>query len=102
MTKKAGYAESRAELEEFLNEYYVKNYRKLEKYEDKTVALKSYTESADWFYQGAPLGYIVDIDGNAHYFINVDGLPEDIRATIKGGNANGKKGSETGRYLGNL
>ena len=86
----ATYAQSRAMLEEYINQFYMEHYDEFNENENKAVALKNYRDSSSWFYQGAPLGYVVDSDGNAHYFINVEGLPEDIKYSIKGGNANGK------------
>ncbi|MBO5398064.1 MAG: hypothetical protein J6A36_03950 [Clostridia bacterium] len=86
----ATYTQSRAALEEYLNQYYVEHYDDLEDTENKAVALKNYSKSASWFYQGAPLGYVIDSDGNSHYFINVNGLPNDIKTSVIGGNANGK------------
>ena len=80
----ATYTQSRAVLEEYLNQYYVEHYDDFEDAENKAVALKNYSKSAGWFYQGAPLGYVVDSDGNSHYFINVTGLPEDIKKSVIG------------------
>ena len=88
--KNATYAQSRAVLEEYINQYYVEHYEDLSVAENKAVALKNDSKSRDWFYQGAPLGYVVDSDGNSHYFINVSGLPNEIKSSIRGGNANGK------------
>lgn len=91
--KLATYEQSRVVLEEYLNDFYVKNWKTFEKFSNKALALKAFTESSSWFYQEAPLGYILDEDGNAHYFINKSGLPEEIKSQVKGGDA-GK-----GRYI---
>ncbi len=89
--KDATYAQSRATLEEYLQQYYVENYDEFADAENKAIALKNYRQSSSWFYQGAPLGYVVDSDGNSHYFINVSGLPDDIKQSVSGGTANGKE-----------
>ena len=93
------YVQSRAKLEEFLQQYYVENYDEFAEAENKAVALKTYRGSASWFYQGSPLGYIVDNDGNSHYFINVNGLPDDIRNSVVGGTANGKENLTYADYV---
>ena len=89
--KNTTYAQSRATLEEYLQQYYVENYDEFADAENKAIALKNYRQSSSWFYQGAPLGYVVDSDGNSHYFINVSGLPDDIKQSVSGGTANGKE-----------
>lgn len=86
----AMYTQSAATLEEYINQYYVEHYDEFTDTANKALALKNYFGSSTWFYQGAPLGYVVDSDGNSHYFINIDGLPNDIKKYIKGGKANGK------------
>ena len=89
----ATYEQSRVVLQEYLNNFYIEHWQKFEKFQNKALALKAFNESSSWFYQEAPLGYIVDEDGNAHYFINKSGLPDEIREQIKGGDA------KKGRYI---
>ena len=84
----ATYMQSVAVLEEFLNNYYVEHYEEMSNTEYKVQTLKSL--EPDWFFSGAPLGYIVDSDGDIHFFINKDGLPDEIRSQIKGGDAGDK------------
>ena len=90
----ATYMQSIAALEEYLNDFYVKHYEEFNGAENKAAALKNYSESSAWFYQGAPLGYVIDSDGNSHYFINVNNLPEEIKKGVKGGSCNGKKSED--------
>ena len=77
-------------LEEWLQQFYIENYDEFQEKDNKALALKNYSTSWNWFYQGAPLGYIVDSDGNSHYFINKDGLPNEIKNKLVGGDAGNK------------
>ena len=86
--KNATYMQSIATLEEYLNNYYVENYEKLANEENKIDVIKNM--KSDWFYNGSPIGYIVDSNGNMHYFINKEGLPEELKTQIKGGDAGDK------------
>ena len=86
--QEATYMQSIATLEEFLNSYYVEHYDVMQDSESKVQALKNL--EPDWFFGGAPLGYIVDSDGHVNFFINKDGLPDDIKSQIKGGDAGEK------------
>ena len=84
----ATYMQSVVALEEFLNSYYVEHYEEMKEEESKVQALKNL--EPNWFFSGAPLGYIVDSDGKVNFFINKDGLPEEIRSQIRGGDAGEK------------
>ena len=84
----ATYMQSIVALEEYLNNYYVENYEKLANEKNKIDVIKNM--KSDWFYNGSPIGYIVDSNGDMHYFINKDGLPEDLKSQIKGGDAGDK------------
>ena len=75
-------------LEEFLNSYYVEHYDNFTEEESKVQALKIL--EPDWFFSGAPLGYIVDSNGRIHFYINKDGLPENIKSQLRGGDAGDK------------
>lgn len=86
--QEATYMQSIATLEDFLNSYYVEHYDVMQDSESKVQALKNL--EPDWFFGGAPLGYIVDSDGHVNFFINKDGLPDDIKSQIKGGDAGEK------------
>lgn len=86
--QEATYMQSIATLEDFLNSYYVEHYDVMQDSESKVQALKNL--EPDWFFGGAPLGYIVDSDGYVNFFINKDGLPDDIKSQIKGGDAGEK------------
>ena len=84
----ATYMQSIVVLEEYLNSYYVEHYEEMANEESKVQALKNL--EPNWFFSGAPLGYIVDSDGQIHFFINKEGLPEEIKAQLKGGEAGDK------------
>ena len=84
----ATYMQSVAVLEEFFNNYYIGHYEDMVKEENKIQLIKNL--EPNWFYNGSPIGYIVDSSGNMHYFINKDGLPDDIKSQIKGGDAGDK------------
>ena len=86
--QEATYMQSIATLEDFLNSYYVEHYDVMQDSESKVQALKNL--EPDWFFGGAPLGYIVDSDGHVNFFINKEGLPDDIKSQIKGGDAGEK------------
>lgn len=86
--QEATYMQSIATLEEFLNSYYVEHYDVMQDSESKVQALKNL--EPDWFFGGAPLGYIVDSDGHVNFFINKEGLPDEIKSQIKGGDAGEK------------
>ena len=83
-----------ATLEEFLQQKYMELYEDIKSDENKALSLKNNKSTSNWFYQGAPLGYVVDKDGNSHYFINKAGLPDEIRNEITGGDVNGKSEDE--------
>ena len=60
--------------------------------ENKAEALELYSLSKNYLWNPSlngygSLGYIVTAEGYKCYFINKDGLPENIRKNIKGGNA---------------
>ncbi len=84
----ATYMQSVAMLEEYLNSYYVEHYEEMANEESKVQALKNM--EPNWFFRDAPLGYIVDSDGQIHFFINKDGLPDEIKSQLKGGDAGDK------------
>ena len=86
--QEATYMQSIATLEEFLNSYYVEHYDVMQDSESKVQALKNL--EPDWFFGGAPLGYIVDSDGHINFFINKEGLPDEIKSQIRGGDAGEK------------
>lgn len=86
--QEATYMQSIATLEEFLNSYYVEHYDVMQDSESKVQALKNL--EPDWFFGGAPLGYIVDSDGHVNFFINKEGLPDEIKSQIRGGDAGEK------------
>ena len=84
----ATYMQSVAVLEEFLNSYYVEHYDNFANEESKVQTLKNL--EPNWFFSGAPLGYIVDSNGGIHFYINKDGLPNNIKSQLKGGDAGDK------------
>ncbi len=86
--KNTTYMQSIAILEEYFNQYYVENYESLLNEENKIEVIKN--QHSEWFYSGSPIGYIVDSDGNMHYFINKDGLPTEIKNQLAGGDAGDK------------
>ena len=81
----ANYAQSCAMLEEYLQQYYVQNFEKMESTDGSKVVILQ-TMKPGWFYS-TRLGYIPDSNGNALYLINKDGLPNDIKKELKGGDA---------------
>ena len=88
----ATYMQSVAVLEEYLNSYYVEHYEYFSQADNKAEALAQYSESSEWIWNPSKngfgaVGYIVDEDGKACYFINKKGLPEDIKNQLKGGDA---------------
>ena len=87
----ATYMQSVAVLEEYLNSYYVEHYEEIESIEteNKAEVLASLSESGNWFYKTA-IGYLVDENGKAHYFLKIDQMPEEIKSQIKGGSSEGK------------
>ena len=75
-----------------MNSYYVENYEEFSEHTNKAEALEQYSESSNWIWNPAKygygnIGYIVNSDGNACYFINKAGLPEEVKQQIKGGDA---------------
>ena len=77
-------------MEEFLNNYYVEHYEEMDGEESKVLTLTTLEPS--WFYIPANEGigglrYIVDAEGHALYLIKKNGLPEDIKSQIRGGDA---------------
>ena len=87
----ATYMQSVAVLEEYLNNFYVEHYEDIESIEteNKAEVLASLSESGNWFYKTA-IGYVVDENGKAHYFLKIDKMPEEIKSQIKGGSSEGK------------
>ena len=86
----ATYMQSVAVLEEYLNNYYVEHYEKMNEEESKVLTLTTLEPS--WFYIPANEGigglrYVVDAEGHALYLIKKSGLPEDIKNQIRGGDA---------------
>ena len=84
----ATYMQSVASLEEFLNNYYVEHYDKMNTNESKVEALIGLEQS--WFYH-PNLNYVVDSDGTAHYFIIPENLPTEISSQIQGGKSTNKE-----------
>ena len=84
----ATYMQSVASLEEFLNNYYVEHYEKMNTSESKVEALIGLEQS--WFYH-PNLNYVVDSDGIAHYFIIPENLPTEISSQIQGGKSTNKE-----------
>ena len=79
--------ESCAELEEYLNQYYVQHYEEIDAIStNKVIGLKKLQNK--WFYQTA-LGYVLN-NGKALYLINKDGLPDEVKKNLKGGDAGNK------------
>jgi len=76
-----------AELEEYIHEYYIRNYDSFEEYSSNISAIKSLPISRNWIYTGK-LGYVLDNKNDMHYFLNYDGLNEDMKKII--GNNNSK------------
>ena len=70
-----------AELEEYIQEYYVKNFNHFENANTKIAGLKSYSESSAWIYAGK-FGYIVDSLGNVHYYLDCDKLNKPMKDII--------------------
>ena len=91
----ANYAQSVATLQDFINQYYVENYDKLESANSKIDSLRTGNESKQWFYQ-TQMGYVVYTEPTtgksyACYLINKDGLPSEIKNSIIGGDAGEKQ-----------
>ena len=81
----ATYMQSIAVLEEYLNNYYIEHYEEMQdENNSKVILLKAL--QPNWFFSTS-LGYVPDSDGNALYLINKQGLPEDIKQQLKGGDA---------------
>ena len=86
--QKTVYLQGCAILEEYFNEYYASNISEfLDSDEAPLFCLKN--DQPNWFYN-PPLGYIVDKRGMVYYLINKDGLPEELKAQVKGGEAGDK------------
>ena len=77
--------QSVAVLEEYLNSYYVEHYEEMQDTNNSKVILLKALQP-NWFFSTS-LGYVPDSDGNALYLINKQGLPEDIKQQLKGGDA---------------
>ena len=77
--------QSVAVLEEYLNSYYVEHYEEMQDTNNSKVILLKALQP-NWFFS-TNLGYVPDSDGNALYLINKQGLPEDIKQQLKGGDA---------------
>ncbi len=90
--QEATYMQSIAVLEEFLNNYYVENYEYFSNADNKAEALEQYTESSTWIWNPSKkgygaIGYVVNSDGKACYFIDKSNLPNEIKNQLKGGDA---------------
>ena len=88
----ATYMQSVAVLEEFLNNYYVEHYEEFSESANKAEALQKYSGSSEWIWNPSKngygaIGYVINKDGNACYFIQKEKLPDEIKNQIKGGNA---------------
>jgi len=70
-----------AELEEYIHEYYVRNYDSFGKYPTNIGALKSIPNSSNWIYTGK-FGYVIDKANNLHYFLNCEKLPNEMKKII--------------------
>ena len=70
-----------AELEEYLQQFYVRNYDNFSDTSSKIAAIKSLPISKDWIYAGK-LGYILDSNGNVHYYLNEDNLSKEMKDII--------------------
>ena len=80
-------------LEEFLQEKYVENYDKISEQDIKVKGLRD--SYPDYFYDPAKDGYgvehyVTDSEGHALYLINKEGLPDEIKKALSGGNAGEK------------
>lgn len=88
--KNATYMESKAILEEYLQQKYVENYDDIDSSDNKILQLQDiYPE---YFYIPAREGignlkYIVNNEGNSLYLIKKSGLPKEIQKSLKDGNA---------------
>ena len=91
--QKATILQSCAELEEFIQEFYVDHFDSLpQNAESKVEALEIYSVSKNYFWNPSlngygSLGYIVTADGYKCYFINKSGLPDEIKKNLRGGDA---------------
>ena len=88
----ATYMQSIAALEEYLNNYYVEHYDEFESVDNKAEAIEKNIESSEWIWNPSKngygaIGYVINKDGNACYFIQKSKLPEEIKAQLKGGDA---------------
>ena len=88
----ATYMQSLAALEEYLNNYYVEHYEEFESVDNKAEALEKNSESSEWIWNPSKngygaIGYVINKDGNACYFIQKEKLPEEIKKQLKGGDA---------------
>ena len=74
----------RAMLQEYIDQYYVENFEKLEDNSNKILVINSLTKSKDWIYKGK-LGYVTDSLGYVHYFLIIENMPNDIKNSITAG-----------------
>ena len=85
--------QSCANIEEFLQEFYVNNMENFSTNNDNKIeAIEQYETSKDYIWNPSAKGYgsykyIITPDGDKCYFINKAGLPESLRNIIKGGDA---------------
>lgn len=91
--QKAVQMQSVAVLQEFLNQEYVNLKTKdwiseegftVDEYESQVEVLK--TAHPEWFFQNMQ-GYVLDSYGHVLYLINKQGLPEEIKKSLHGGEA---------------
>ena len=72
-----------AALQDYIDQYYIENFDGFDKYGDKISALKANKKSSNWIYQGK-MGYVLDKDGNVHYYLNYSNLPKEMKDIIGG------------------
>ena len=77
----ATYMQKCAAIEEYLQEFYVEEYKEFEGATSKLATLQSINESKDWFYKGK-FGYVVDTLGKTHYFLVPSKMPEEVQNII--------------------
>lgn len=81
------------ELEEYFNEFYSSNFDKFSSNaESKVEALELYDVSKNYIWNPSShgygsLNYVVTPDGYKCYFINKSGLPDEIKKSLRGGDA---------------
>ena len=70
-----------AALEEYLQEFYVQNYDYFSNTSSKISSLNSFETSKKWIYKGK-FGYILDKEGNVHYYLDCDNLNDEMKKII--------------------